>query len=373
MRTKTNEEFLKEVYELTKEEYIFLDTYKNSSTKLKVIHTICNNTYFVTPNKFLQGRRCPFCKSDKISKALRTSNKDFKEKINKKFNGEYVVLSEYINNHTKVKIKHKKCNNSWEVLPNNILSNKSSCPYCANRYKYTTKEYYDKIKKETNNEYILLSDYINNKTKVKIKHKKCNKEYFVTPYHFNEGNRCPYCFKNNKITLEDIKNNFKYNTSYILLEDTVYTGYKDRCLHLKHLKCNNDFIIDYDHFKQHPSCPKCNLSLGEEKIYDFLVSHNIKFIKEFKFPDLYDKDINKPLKFDFKVFLNNTYKLIEFDGKQHFEKSWYDTDEDLKHRQYLDNKKNEYCKLNKIDLLRIPYTKINNIEEILLEELKSND
>jgi predicted Zn-ribbon and HTH transcriptional regulator len=372
-KRKTHEEFIKEVKELVNEEYTVLEKYKSSSIKIKIRHNTCNNIYEVTPNKFLQGRRCPYCKSKAISKSLIRTQKEFEDIINNKFNGEYTVLGNYINNSVKLEIKHNKCKNTWMVSPTNILNNRSTCPYCSGKHKYTTKEYYNKIKNDTNGEYILISDYINNKTKVKIKHTVCNNTYEVKPYHFNNGTRCPYCSNHNTLTLENIKDIIENNFNYTVLPDTNYTGYKDKCLHLKHNLCNNDFMIDYDHFKQGTRCPKCNMSSGEEIIYNYLKENNLEFIREYTFNDLYDKDINKPLRFDFRVNLNNDYILIEFDGKQHFEKCWYDTDEDLKHRQYLDEKKNNYCIKHNIHLLRISYKEINNIDNILKEELKLND
>ena len=56
--------------------------------------------------------------------------------------------------------------------------------------------------------------------------------------------------------------------------------------------------------------------------------------------------------------LNGTIKLIEFDGLQHYSKtrSVYATEKVKKH----DEIKNEYCKRNNIELLRIPYWWLKN-------------
>jgi hypothetical protein len=62
---------------------------------------------------------------------------------------------------------------------------------------------------------------------------------------------------------------------------------------------------------------------------------------------------------------------IEFDGKQHFivPEQW-GGDKYLLDVKRLDNIKNEYCKNNNIRLLRIKYTKFNDIELILSRFLK---
>lgn len=67
--------------------------------------------------------------------------------------------------------------------------------------------------------------------------------------------------------------------------------------------------------------------------------------------------------------------LIEYDGKQHFHVGanirgkHIVTETELKDTQYKDNIKDCYSKSNNIKLLRIPYTKINIIPQLLEEIL----
>lgn len=58
---KTDAQFKKEVYDLVGDEYTFLDTYVNAKTKLRVKHNKCGNIYKVKPNIFLSGSRCHYC------------------------------------------------------------------------------------------------------------------------------------------------------------------------------------------------------------------------------------------------------------------------------------------------------------------------
>jgi hypothetical protein len=71
------------------------------------------------------------------------------------------------------------------------------------------------------------------------------------------------------------------------------------------------------------------------------------------------------LRFDFAIFNenNNLSHLIEFDGKQHTNdyNAWGGT-ETLEERHLRDELKNLYCKNHNIKLIRIPYTKRNNIK-----------
>jgi very-short-patch-repair endonuclease len=74
-----------------------------------------------------------------------------------------------------------------------------------------------------------------------------------------------------------------------------------------------------------------------------------------------------PLPFDF--YLKNLNLLIEYDGRQHFEAvDLFGGEEGLKKRKINDNIKNEYCKKNRISLLRISY--LDDIKERLDSYLK---
>lgn len=99
-----------------------------------------------------------------------------------------------------------------------------------------------------------------------------------------------------------------------------------------------------------------NISKGNEKIKTILQEAGIPFEIEKKFDTC--KDVNS-LPFDF--FVNGKY-LIEYDGIQHFEDTIFDYEYTHKH----DVVKNEWCKKNNILLIRIPYTRY---DELSLQDL----
>ena len=84
--------------------------------------------------------------------------------------------------------------------------------------------------------------------------------------------------------------------------------------------------------------------------------------------------MHRPLPFDF--YLPDYNILIEFDGKQHYVIESFGKDLDtfisIKIRDTI---KNIYCDKNNLNLIRIPYWEINNIEEILNNKIinKSNN
>ena len=109
--------------------------------------------------------------------------------------------------------------------------------------------------------------------------------------------------------------------------------------------------------------PKQKGSTGEIKIEQYLIKNRFTYIKEFSFKELGRK------RFDF--YLPKENMCIEFDGIQHYEAIGYfggiDT---FIATQNSDKAKNDYCKQNKIKLIRISYTDKNNIDEILDLNLK---
>jgi len=120
-------------------------------------------------------------------------------------------------------------------------------------------------------------------------------------------------------------------------------------------------------FEQYPDnhlsgkgCSKCNKSRGELKIGMILKKNNIKHFIQYKFENCKYK---KPLFFDF--YLPDHNICIEYDGTQHFVKSFYDDEkENLQVRKLRDSIKTNYCINNNIRLLRIKYS------ENILERLQ---
>ena len=116
----------------------------------------------------------------------------------------------------------------------------------------------------------------------------------------------------------------------------------------------------------------CVRSRGEEKITKILNEKNISFQKEYSFENLINPKTGCKLRFDFALF-NNQNKLIcliEFDGYQHFltDSNGYYTKEKILDLKYRDNLKNDYCKNNKIKLIRISYKDYNKLDWNFLEE-----
>ena len=136
--------------------------------------------------------------------------------------------------------------------------------------------------------------------------------------------------------------------------------------------CGNECEVDINSLTQgkKSSCGCLGKSKGEYIIEEILKENNIIYIKEKTFNTCRSPKTNWLYRFDF--YVNNKY-IIEYDGKQHFNyventNSWNNKD-NYEETIFNDKIKNKWCIENKIPLIRIPYTNINNIklEDLLLE------
>lgn len=221
--------------------------------------------------------------------------------------------------------------------------------------------------------YILLSkqeDIINNTTYVE----------YLCPIHGKQnmrisnlinGKGCPDCVP--------LNNNKRFQLSSNEVEKRIgecggtwfnkgeYKNRSERNLIIGCPECGKQFVTSLVLFTQHGGqlCDNCSgvESIGEKRIRHYLEGNKIKFQQEKWFSDC--RDIN-PLPFDFYLYEYNI--IIEFDGRQHFEETDHFTYSFETVRKH-DLIKNQYCVDNNIKLIRIPYWKITQIEEILNDEL----
>lgn len=99
-------------------------------------------------------------------------------------------------------------------------------------------------------------------------------------------------------------------------------------------------------------------SKGEQAIRRILTEYNKNFKEQYTFDNCVFQDTSAKARFDFAVFdeYDNLSYLIEYDGEQHYKavKMW-GGEEGLQKRKEHDAFKNNYCYINNIPLIRIPY------------------
>lgn len=246
----TKEDFLKKLKKAVGNKYKITGKYIDLNTKVEFTHKKCNTTFMATPNNFIYKHcRCPICRDNAHAK----SPEQFKKEFDELSQGEYLLKTAYHRSHEKIKVVHTVCNNTYTVTPHDFLSG-ARCPYCYGNKRKTTKEFQNEVKKLTNNEYELLSEYHNNRTKVIIKHIKCERLYKVSPHDFlTGGTRCPYCNQSHGEKLIEnflIDNHINYETQKIFKDCT--TGKTNSYLKYDFYLKDFNLLIEYDgiqHFK----------------------------------------------------------------------------------------------------------------------------
>lgn len=274
----------------------------------------------------------------------------------------YILLSdEYIDNQTKLLIRCPH-GHEYEVRYAGFQQGKR-CKQCRDN-KYRTK--YEDVKNFIESiGYELLSDkYENENKKIKV---RCNEghEYEVCLSNLKRGCRCKNCTarkKAKRLTLEYIKE-YVESFEYKLLSNE-YINDASKII----LECPKGHIYNtctFASFRSGNRCPICRESRGEKEVKRILDKLKIEFKTQYKFEDC---KIKLCLPFDF--YLPQYNICIEYDGGQHFEIVEYFGGLD----KFIDTKihdtiKNDYCKKNNINLIRIPYWEFDNIEEIIKHEL----
>lgn len=293
----------------------------------------------------------------------RKTDAEFKNEIFDMVGGEYTFLDHYVNYHTKIRVKHNKCGNVYEVKPNNFLNGKR-CPYCSSKAKKTNDQFKREIYNLVGGEYTFLDPYVNNKTKIRVKHNKCGNVYKARPSKFLSGSRCPFCSGKAKKTNEQFKKEVLdlVGNEYTFLDyyDNAYTK-----IRVKHNKCGYIYEVTPSNFLRGSHCPYCNNPKGEEVINKILKSLNINYEYQKTFPDL--RDI-QPLSYDF--YIPDQSILIEYQGIQHYQPiGYFGGGERFEYQQKHDKMKADYAKDHHYNLITVPYTEdtFSKIKKYLLQ------
>lgn len=345
------------IYDYSKTNYINMNT---------TVIIICpkHGDFPQTPANHLSGKGCQKCQYEKLANDLKLTLEEFITKSNK-------VHGEGTYNYSKVNYVDMKteviiiCLNhdipyEFPQTPSHHLGG-SECPLCGGTKKLTLEEFIEKSNEihgvGTYNYSKVV--YVNNSTDVII---ICPKhgDFPQTPANHLIGRGCKICgiekgAENRKLTTEEFieKSNeiqgigtYDYSKVKYVDEDTEVI-----IICPKH----GDFPQKPKYHLQGCGCRKCNKNKGEEAVRKFLIEKGIEFEEQKRFNDCRYK---LPLPFDF--YLPKYNICIESDGNIHSEKiNWNgkmtdkEMEENLKSNRLRDKIKNDYCKNNKINLLRV--------------------
>ena len=264
----------------------------------------------------------------------------------------YELLSKYVGNRTKVEIKCDK-GHVYEVRPNNF-KNGQRCPKCGDKCSKQAKEQLIELIQQE--DYELLSEYKNSKTKVKL---RCTEGhvYSVTPNAFKNGDRCPKCSNNCPIQSRKQFIELLQQEGYELLSE-----YKGTMKNVE-LKCPKGHVwnVRPNTFKRGVRCGVCDISRiskPEIEVGNFVVSLNINFIKNDR-TTILNQETGRYLELD--LWFPELNKAIEFNGRY-----WHGLDETIKRDQY----KKEYCEWKDIDLLIIEEQDWYDSKKCIMTDIK---
>lgn len=370
----------------------FIEAYKNKFENIKLDDTIFNGTMkpltveciihgkqtFTQARSFMNSKfGCKQC--SKKSKSTEQFIKEAKEIF-----PEYdYSITEYKNKNTKIKFICKK-HGIREILPNNMLFSKHGCSECGiekiSQKKLIPEEVI--IKKSIEIFGDAFENYTfeypqNSSRRITMTCKKHNYRFSNTVNnHINLRQGCKLCAierqkkaitKTAKEFVEDCKT--VYNDLYSFPDIEKYYINENTKINIKCNRCNNTFERRANAFlNQNRTCPCCDCSNAEVRIFVFLQKNNLNFNHHFRgFNDMKFKD---NLEFDFWIPELNV--AIEAQGEQHYIDNGWKKNEEFKLQQTRDQIKREYCKSNNINLIEIPYWEFNNIELILKDKLNLN-
>jgi hypothetical protein len=340
-----------------------LTDYKSAKTKIKII---CpeHGIFEQFPYNHSFGKGCLKCGLNKNTRNILAA-KEFIDKAISIHKDKYdYSLVEYIRSDKKV-ILICKIHGQFLQTPAKHL-NRNGCIKCSHdksRKDDTILERFIQIHGEKYDYSKMI--YFRRDRKVVITC-KIHGNFFQTPNEHLQGHGCAKCAGNNRLTTEEFikRSNLVHNYLYDYSKSEIINSTNPIIIICKkHGEFNQ---IPTVHYIKKCGCPNCKLSKGEEKIKVCLDEMNIKYEQQKKFIDCLNI---KELPFDF--YLPDYNLCIEYDGKQHFDKDnlLNKKEGSFEDRIKCDYIKNEYCLLNNIQMVRIPYTDFDKININYIKEL----
>jgi len=249
--------------------------YSNNKQKLKIFCNNCKQYFEKSSNKFIHCKQECSCS---IKDKKLTINQ-IQEKSNILNNNKYIILER---NGDKIKIHCTECNSVFNQNYGKHLYQKQGCPKCAKNIKLTINEIVNRSNIIHNYKYLILDqEYINNRTKIKIKCKKCGKIFFQSSDDHLKGKIGCDCIIKSKG--ETIISNF------LLKENIQFENQKrfDNCKNIHTLPFDfylskYNLLIEYDgrqHFNINTIFYTPEIVKNDKIKTNFCLINNIKLLR----------------------------------------------------------------------------------------------
>ena len=333
----------------------------------------------------------------------RKTHAEFVREIQDKFNGNIVVLGQYVNQKTKIEFYCNDCGNRWHAAPMSILKTFAGCPECAKkiiRKKLITKNinisgrfidlYPDLVKMldSQKNVDIHIEDFSPHSGQyVWWKCEECGYSWQsrIANMVKNKGN-CPKCYRdnmtNNVITYRLNKNGSLADNYPELLSEWDYDKNLDinpneilvksnKKIWWKCQRCGREWQAKVAKRTAGEGCPHCyrfEKSNLQQKVQDYIENkYQYDFVHEYDCSlKCRNTNTGRLLSYDNELVISNDVRLIiECHGEQHYKicgltklaaKKYNTTPEEaLKYVQWKDSYKKDCALSNGYHYLAIPY------------------
>jgi very-short-patch-repair endonuclease/ssDNA-binding Zn-finger/Zn-ribbon topoisomerase 1 len=326
---------------------IRVDDYINALTPISFRCGLCSLVWKTAPSNILNNDSgCPKC-----SHVLKLTN----DIIDQRLVGRNIIrVGDCNGSKSKIDFKCNICEYIWSATISNIINNLRGCPKCAGKEKLSNL-LLDDLLKEKN--IASIGQYINNSTPIEFRCliNDCNHIWLAKPAGLvQDRSGCPKCSNRMKLSLHDIEQRLVgRNIRIIGKYENTHTPTMLLCLNDK---CEYKWKASLTSIlHSHTGCPKCSIGKNQLLIFNILKDNDIifedeKFIKDIAYVD-------NLFHVDFYLPQHNT--IIEYNGRQHYMPvnfggiEWERAENNFKRQQERDRFIEEFCNLNKINLIWI--------------------
>lgn len=195
------------------------------------------------------------------------NKEEVERKIKDLLGEEYVMIGDYINCSTKVKMLHLRCNKEYEAMPKDMTKKykPTKCPRCFGSKKKNMSQLTDEINKIFGKDKLIIKEpkiYTGNKMDLLMLCGECGGEFKSKPYRLTSNkNGCPYCYGNNTMSVIDAQKKFDSVNGEGKIE--ILEISKDRTMKIKVIECGH--IYNNVQFSNLINIKKCRLCNGKFK------------------------------------------------------------------------------------------------------------
>lgn len=110
----------------------------------------------------------------------------------KRKNTKVDIIGNYIDSRTKIKVKCRTCGKTWDMSPDKILYN-TGCSNCHHASRIKSNEVFLSQLSCINKNIEPLERYVKDNIKIRCRCKQCGHEWYIKPNHLLNGRGCPHC------------------------------------------------------------------------------------------------------------------------------------------------------------------------------------